>query len=166
MRRALVHSCLGNNRLVRSSSPPSRAQTEISRLVANSPELAGIRLRISLCRLSIGFRGPFRRLCLCLAKSRFPTVVTSIGGEKLFGDGSTRFDPEKCSTAIDRIALSLPRVGCCARGEWPCCRVWASISGHVLTRAKNSVALQRESCERAPQGEQRAVFRLMWQEPL
>jgi hypothetical protein len=42
------------------------------RLVANSPELAGIRLRISLCRLSIGFRGPFRRLCLCLAKSRFP----------------------------------------------------------------------------------------------
>ena len=61
--------------------PRSLVQTEISRLVANSPELAGIRLRISLCRLSIGFRGPFRRLCLCLAKSRFPTVETSIGGD-------------------------------------------------------------------------------------
>ena len=36
MRRALVHSCLGNNRLVRSSSPPclprSLMQTQISRL--------------------------------------------------------------------------------------------------------------------------------------
>jgi hypothetical protein len=36
--------------------PRSLVQTEISRLVANSPELAGIRVRISLCRLSIGFR--------------------------------------------------------------------------------------------------------------
>jgi hypothetical protein len=52
MRRALVHYCLGNNRLVRSSSPPSPprslVQTEISRLVANSPELAGIRVILSL----------------------------------------------------------------------------------------------------------------------
>ena len=41
----------------------------------------------------------------------------------------------------------------------------ALISGHVLTRAKNSVALQRETCGRALQREQRAVVRLMWQEP-
>src|SRR5260370_38632901 len=63
--------------------PRSLTQTEIPRPVANSPELAGIRLRISLCRLSIGFRGPFRRLFLCLAKSRFPTVETSIGGDSV-----------------------------------------------------------------------------------
>jgi hypothetical protein len=50
MRRALVHSRLGNNRLVRSSSPPSPprspAQTGISRFSANRPELAAIRARI------------------------------------------------------------------------------------------------------------------------
>ena len=51
MSRALVHDCLGNNRLVRSSdvlsAPPySLTQTEISRFSANSPELAGIRVRI------------------------------------------------------------------------------------------------------------------------
>jgi len=65
MRRALVHSCLGNNRLVASSSPPSpttqsctngdfpvqcesprTAQTEISQFNANRPELAAICARI------------------------------------------------------------------------------------------------------------------------
>jgi hypothetical protein len=36
-----------------------------------------------LCKLSIGFQWPFRRLCLCPAKSRFPTVDTGVGGDSV-----------------------------------------------------------------------------------
>jgi hypothetical protein len=42
---------------VRPAPPRSLAQTEISQFITNSPELARIRLRISLCRLSIGCAG-------------------------------------------------------------------------------------------------------------
>jgi Nitrogen regulatory protein P-II len=85
--------------LVRSSSPPSHAQswrliivwlevrvlptpprslaqTEISRLVANSPELAGIRQHILSLRSVYWKSGAIWRLCLCLAKSRFPETGT------------------------------------------------------------------------------------------
>jgi hypothetical protein len=61
----------------------SLAQTEIFRLVANSPELAGIRLRISPLQAVDWISRTIRRLCLCLAKSRFPTVETSIGGDSV-----------------------------------------------------------------------------------
>jgi hypothetical protein len=39
-----------------------------------------------LCTLSIGFPGPFRRLCLCSAKSRFPTAETGVGHGLWFHD--------------------------------------------------------------------------------
>ena len=34
-----------------------------------------------LRNLSIGFQGPFRRLCLCRAKSRFPRAEICLGGD-------------------------------------------------------------------------------------
>jgi len=34
-----------------------------------------------LCRLSIGFQGSFWGLCLCPAKSRFPTAEAGVGGD-------------------------------------------------------------------------------------
>ena len=43
------------------SKREARQQTEISRFIANSPELAGFRVRILLCNLSTGFQGLFRR---------------------------------------------------------------------------------------------------------
>jgi hypothetical protein len=36
-----------------------------------------------LCKLSIGFDVPFWRLCLCPAKSRFPTAETSVSGDSV-----------------------------------------------------------------------------------
>jgi hypothetical protein len=54
--------------------PRSLTQTEISRFSANSPELAGILARVLSPQSVdwISFQGPFRGLCLCRAKSRFP----------------------------------------------------------------------------------------------
>ena len=36
-----------------------------------------------LCKLSIGLQGPFRGLCLCRAKSRFPRAEICVGGDSV-----------------------------------------------------------------------------------
>jgi hypothetical protein len=33
-----------------------------------------------LCNVSMGYQRPFLRLCLCLAKLRFPAAETGVGG--------------------------------------------------------------------------------------
>ena len=45
--------------------------------------LAGFVRAFCLCRPSIGFQRPFRRLCLCPAKSRFPLVESGFGGNSV-----------------------------------------------------------------------------------
>ena len=63
--------------------PRSPTQTEISRFSANSPELAAIRHAFCLCTLPIELQGPFRGLCLCPGKLRFPTAETGVGGDSV-----------------------------------------------------------------------------------
>ena len=53
-------------------------------------ELAGILARFCLCKLLIGSQRPFRRLCLCPAKSRFPTAKSGVGGDSVRMLGSVR----------------------------------------------------------------------------
>jgi hypothetical protein len=38
---------------------------------------------LCLYKMSIGYQGPFPRLCLCPAKSRFPTTETGVGGDSV-----------------------------------------------------------------------------------
>jgi hypothetical protein len=63
--------------------PRSLTQTEISRFLTNSPELEGFVGAFCFCKLSIGFQGRFRRLCLCPAKLRFPATETGVGGDSV-----------------------------------------------------------------------------------
>ena len=80
--------------------PRSLTQTEISRFIANSPELAGIRRRILSLQagdwVSVAVSAPLS----LPAKSRFPAAETSVG--------ETRFE---CSGSVRRKAehLVLPR---------------------------------------------------------
>jgi hypothetical protein len=94
-KRALVEHAPWNRRggMVSSRSAerwhPSRSRrrrraTRSSPLTAGSqrpadgPELAAIRARICLCNLPMGLQGPFRGLCLCPGKLRFPTSETGV----------------------------------------------------------------------------------------
>jgi hypothetical protein len=74
--------------LARSSSPSSpttqsRAKQRFSGSLRIAPNWPGFGRAFCLCKLSIGFQGPFRRLCLCPAKSRFPTAETGIVGDSV-----------------------------------------------------------------------------------
>jgi hypothetical protein len=64
--------------------PRSLTQTEISQFIANCPELAGFRVCASSLKRAFELLGPFRGLCLCPAKSRFPTAETGVGRETRF----------------------------------------------------------------------------------
>ena len=52
-----------------------------------APNWRGFVCAFCLCKLSIGFHVPFWRLCLCPAKSRFPTAETGVP-YTLYSDGS------------------------------------------------------------------------------
>jgi hypothetical protein len=52
-------------------------------LLRIGPNWRGFVRAFCLCNVSRGFQAPFRRLCLCLAKSRFPTVETGVGGDSV-----------------------------------------------------------------------------------
>jgi hypothetical protein len=75
---------------------------EISQISANSPEPAGIRAPICLCNPPIGFPGPFRGLCLCLAKSRFPTAETGVGGDpiRMLGQWGEKPSISRCLDSV------------------------------------------------------------------
>jgi hypothetical protein len=47
-----------------------------------APNWRGFVRAFCLCKLSIGFHVPFWRLCLCPAKSRFPTAETAVMVDK------------------------------------------------------------------------------------
>jgi hypothetical protein len=104
---------------VLSTPPRSPIQTEISRFFMKSPQLARIRARICLCRLSIGFQGSFRGLCLCPAKSPFPTAEAGVGGD------SVRILSQCDGRPIDRDGFALGNpIRCCDAsqpvvGDWP-----------------------------------------------
>jgi hypothetical protein len=84
---------------VLSAPPRSPAQQEISRFSANSPELAAIRhsapIRATVPLIEqyyvavdrqlkyIELRGPFRGLCLCAGKLRFPTAGAGLGRDSV-----------------------------------------------------------------------------------
>jgi hypothetical protein len=125
-KRAVGGQCLelaADNRLVGSSSPPSLrwrlimawlevrvlsapprslAQTEISRLVANSPELAGIRPHILSLRSVYWKSGAIWRLCLCLAKSHFPESETWFSASDARKCPLAR--PDMTMTSVSRIS--------------------------------------------------------------
>jgi hypothetical protein len=75
-----------DNRLVGSSSPPSpTTQSPSNRdfpVLYENPRIGGGFVRaFCLCGLSIGFQVSFWGLCLCPAKSRFPTAEAGVGGD-------------------------------------------------------------------------------------
>jgi hypothetical protein len=70
-----------DNRLVGSSSPPSRKQRFPGSLRI-APNWRGFVRTFCLYNLSIGNQGLFWRLCLCLAKSRFPETETWLARDR------------------------------------------------------------------------------------
>jgi len=78
--------------------PRILTQTEISRFIAKCPDLAGIRARILSLRIVDWITGAVRRLCLCPAKSRFPTAETGDGGDsvRILGQCERRWSNSCC----------------------------------------------------------------------
>jgi hypothetical protein len=52
--------------------------------------------------LSIGFQGPFRSLCLCRAKSRFPRAEICVGGDsvRMLGQWDGKPSISRCITVL------------------------------------------------------------------
>jgi hypothetical protein len=82
--RCIKKIALKTTRTAASFDTKRPSQSDPSRPATRLPVARGLALFLHtfcLRNLSIGFRGPFRGLCLCRPKSRFPRAEIGVGGD-------------------------------------------------------------------------------------